>query len=243
MNSKNYFIRFFVICQVVLEIQFCLASGLEFLKLERDGILLKYDRRLKIKDVYEVAEITIREREKVRQIFGEIPSQISFVIFATTGDFTANTKRGWWIAGVFEREEIMLQPPLVLKKRGILKSTIIHELSHSAISIITKENCPVWLSEGLACYMAGEEKPAKSPRPSSISNLEDVILKAKTREEEREARRTAFSAVNFFVDEFGESKIRDILNCLKEGLSFEIALQKTTGTELKEFERRWRNKD
>lgn len=75
----------------------------------------------------------------------------------STGDFTARTGQPWWAAAATKGNRIELQPVAILKQRGVLLTTLRHELAHAVIDSIGNR-APRWLEEGFALYLAGEGK-------------------------------------------------------------------------------------
>ena len=74
----------------------------------------------------------------------------------STGDFTSRTGQPWWAAAATRGNRIELQPVGVLKQRGVLFTTLRHELAHIMIDSISNKRAPRWLEEGFALYLAGE---------------------------------------------------------------------------------------
>src|SRR5207302_8220122 len=75
-----------------------------------------------------------------------------------TGDFTARTGQPWWAAAATRGNRIELQPVAILKRRGVLFTTLRHELAHVVIDSAGNNRAPRRLEEGLAIYLAGEGK-------------------------------------------------------------------------------------
>ena len=74
----------------------------------------------------------------------------------STGDFTARTGQPWWAAAATKGNRIELQPIGILKHRGVLITTLRHELAHAVIDTVSHNRAPRWLEEGFAIYLAGE---------------------------------------------------------------------------------------
>ncbi|HEY0347824.1 MAG TPA: SpoIID/LytB domain-containing protein [Pyrinomonadaceae bacterium] len=74
----------------------------------------------------------------------------------STGDFTSRTGQPWWAAAATKGNRIELQPLPLLKRRGVLWTTLRHELAHAVIDAVSHNRAPRWLAEGLAIYLAGE---------------------------------------------------------------------------------------
>jgi len=74
----------------------------------------------------------------------------------STGTFTGRTGQPPWAAAATKGNRIETQPLAILKRRGVLHTTIKHELAHVIINIIGRGRAPRWLEEGFAIYLAGE---------------------------------------------------------------------------------------
>jgi hypothetical protein len=74
----------------------------------------------------------------------------------STGDFTARTGQPWWAAAATQGNRIELQPVRILKERGVLFTTLRHELAHIMIDSVSNKRAPRWLEEGFAIYLARE---------------------------------------------------------------------------------------
>ncbi len=81
---------------------------------------------------------------------------IDVVIFAETGDFTAETGLAVWSASATIDGAIYMQPVPVLTARGVLDTTIRHEVCLVFLLRRYGADMPAWLAEGLAVYHAGE---------------------------------------------------------------------------------------
>jgi stage II sporulation protein D len=61
-----------------------------------------------------------------------------------------------WVAAHTQGNRIEMQPLAVLESRGVLRSTLRHELLHVLIEAHAKPGLPVWFREGLAQNLAGD---------------------------------------------------------------------------------------
>ena len=84
-------------------------------------------------------------------------SQLTQVILhPSTNDFVTATGQPVWGAGATRGNVIHLQPLAVLRKRGIVATTLRHEFAHAALERLGNNRAPRWLLEGLAIHFAGE---------------------------------------------------------------------------------------
>jgi len=126
----------------------------------------------------------LRRLEKASLRIAE-PSPFEIVIHATTADFIAATGQSGWAAGAARGRRIELQPLGLLNRRGILATTLRHELAHAVIEVLSDGRAPRWLAEGLAIHVAGEGR--------SLARIE-IKNKLAREELERKLARTASAA-------------------------------------------------
>ena len=82
--------------------------------------------------------------------------ELDVIIHHSTGDFVAATGQPPWAAAATRGQQIALQPLPILRRRGVLTSTLRHEYAHAVIDTLGHGRAPRWLAEGLAVYVAGE---------------------------------------------------------------------------------------
>jgi hypothetical protein len=79
------------------------------------------------------------------------------VFHPTVEAYTRATGQPWWTAGAARATRIDLLPRGVLVQRGILQSTLRHEIAHVLSDDVLADR-PLWVREGLAAYLAGETR-------------------------------------------------------------------------------------
>lgn len=84
------------------------------------------------------------------------PATLDVILHATTQEFVLATGQPWWVAAVTRGSRIELQPLRVLRRRGVLTTTLRHEYAHAVIEALARGRTPRWLAEGLAIHIAGE---------------------------------------------------------------------------------------
>jgi SpoIID/LytB domain protein len=128
----------------------------------------------------------------------------------TTGDFVARTGQPWWAAAATRGNRIELQPLDVLKRRGVLETTLRHELAHPLIDQLSHGHAPRWLAEGLALYLAGEGPAISRFAPSSgmtLTQIDQQLAQPRTMEEARAAYASAHREVQLLIKVRGETSV------------------------------------
>jgi stage II sporulation protein D len=127
---------------------------------------------------------------------------------ASTGDFTSRTGQPWWAAAATQGNRIELQPVQILKQRGVLFTTLRHELAHIIIDAVSNKRAPRWLEEGFALYLAGEAQTISryaTRDQLSEDELEQRIRRPRTQEEMRTLYANAYLMVAEMIRRQGES--------------------------------------
>jgi stage II sporulation protein D len=123
-----------------------------------------------------------------------------------------------WIAAYTQRDTIHLQPLASLRDRGLLDSTLRHELLHHAVDTNTHARLPRWFQEGIVEYLAN---PAYSiPTPShDVANLNAELVQRKDRSQVVPAYRESANQVAFLVARYGKPTV---LGWLHSGIPADV---------------------
>jgi hypothetical protein len=128
----------------------------------------------------------------------------------STGDFTARTGQPWWAAAATRGNRIELQPVGILKRRGVLLTTLRHELAHAVIDRASHNRAPRWLEEGFALYLAGEGSTISHYlRRGRVptEELEKRLERPGSAEEMRALYAQAYTDVFYLVRSSGEASV------------------------------------
>jgi len=128
----------------------------------------------------------------------------------STGNFVGRTGQPPWAAAATKRNRIETQPLAILKRRGVLHTTLKHELAHVIVNIISRDRAPRWLEEGFAIYLAGEgEMFARYLRRGKLTTeeLENRLQGPSTQSDMRSLYAEAYLKVNAMVRGEGEASV------------------------------------
>ena len=128
----------------------------------------------------------------------------------STGDFTSRTGQPWWAAAATKGIRIELQPLKILKQRGVLFTTLRHELAHVIIDAVSHEHAPRWLAEGLALHLAGEGQNIKQYAKRGLyseEELEKRLERPTSQQDMRGLYAQAYLSVAEMIRNQGESSV------------------------------------
>jgi stage II sporulation protein D (peptidoglycan lytic transglycosylase) len=135
------------------------------------------------------------------------------IVNKTTGDFVGRTGQPSWAAAATKGTRIELQPLATLKRRGILETTLRHELVHTLVDILGRGKAAHWLAEGLALHIAGEGGLVAryEPKPSlTTAEIEKRLTDDTLNQSANDMRATyaaAYREVKRLIDREGEANV------------------------------------
>src|SRR5215471_17291064 len=189
-------------------------SASHFLTISSDHFRLTYPADIERRDadqVLKTLESTRSDylRRAASAVSVEIPT-LDVRLNETTGDFTGRTGQPWWAAAATKGNRIEFQPLPILKQRGVLFSTLRHELAHVMIDAVSHNHPPRWLAEGFAIYLAGEGEMISrylKRRLLSDEELEQRLERPSSQEEMRSLYAQAYISVAGHVRSEGEAAL------------------------------------
>jgi hypothetical protein len=149
-----------------------------------------------------------------RATIANIP-RVAIRLNESTGDFTSRTGQPWWAAAATQGNRIELQPAAVLKQRGVLFTTLRHELAHIMIDWVSAKRAPRWLEEGFALYLAGEGQLISryaANRRLTEDELEQRLQHPQTQVEMRTLYAEAYLMVTEMIRRQGEASVWNALS-------------------------------
>jgi stage II sporulation protein D len=131
--------------------------------------------------------------------------------WATTEEFIRATGQPAWMAAGNDGQSIALQPLGMLRRKGILNSTLHHELTHLVVHHLRAAGVPHWFEEGLVLYLTHEQILAVHASAGAGRSLEEAVVKPRSEEEMRAAYARALQRVRDLVRQQGDSALWRIL--------------------------------
>jgi len=158
---------------------------------------------------------TLQALEESRRGFGSraevLPAKVQARTWETSEEFIRASGQPGWVAASNDGRVIQLQPLSTLKHKGILASTLRHELTHLVVRRLRAPQVPRWFEEGLVLYLTGEQPGAGAGTSLSGRSLEEAVTRARSEEEMKAAYAAALARVRALARERGEPALWQIL--------------------------------
>lgn len=210
---------------------------------------LRYDKKLQV-DADSVKETLEKCYFDVGRDFKYFPSSKTVVFLYSQDDFKNIFKLPSGIRAFYDGN-IRIPLPNRALNRDEFSKYIYHEYTHAVVSAMTNNNCPPWLSEGLAVWEEYKDKDdamshvfgkSVDRKQLSISSLYTAFnFETDGGGELRASYLLAYSIVKYIIDNWGMVGVRNLLAHIKDGRHFANAVDDEFLLSEKEFENRWRN--
>jgi stage II sporulation protein D len=143
-----------------------------------------------------------------------LDSKVQLRVFPSLETYRNSTGEAGWIAAYTRGHVISLQPLATLKSKGILESTLRHELTHLLVESRARKDTPLWFREGLVLYLAD---PSQNVEPVAMSEqaMEAAMEHPGSRESSQRVYAAARSRVAQLVEQNGRASV---LHWLSAGL-------------------------
>lgn len=158
---------------------------------------------------------TLETLETLRRELGDraktLPAKVRVQAYESTEQFIRATGRPAWAAAASGAETIELQPLRTLKRKGILKETLEHELYHLALRPLRAAGVPSWYEEGMVEYLTGERVVAPRNASPAGNDWSKAFLSPRTEAEMRYAYAAALERVKRLAREQGHAALWRVL--------------------------------
>jgi len=210
---------------------------------------LRYDKELPV-DADFMKKLLERCYSDVGGDLKYFPDSKTVVFFYSADDFKNIFKLSPSIRAFYDGN-IRIPLPGKTLSREELSNYIYHEYTHAAVSAKTNNNCPAWLSEGLAMWEEYKNKDADmadvfsrhiNDAQISLGSLYTAFNVTAENEKELSAHYLlAYSVVRYIVDNWGIEDLRNLLVRMGNGQHILNAIDDEFLLSEKEFEKRWKN--
>ncbi|HEX8139281.1 MAG TPA: SpoIID/LytB domain-containing protein [Pyrinomonadaceae bacterium] len=159
----------------------------------------------------EAARRDLERRLTTARLPQPAPGSLEVIIHETTPAFIASTGLAGWAAAASRGSRIELQPLALLRRRGVLTTTLRHEYAHVVIEQLGRGRTARWLAEGLAVHVAGEGAMLAPFSPRAKWRREELERKldrpAASAAEMRSLYAAAYEEVRALVRSEGEASL------------------------------------
>jgi stage II sporulation protein D len=182
------------------------ATGWDWQTRDSESFALKSTQPEQDAEVLTVAEKTLAALRS--QLGWTLNFKAQLRVFPTLDAFRNTTGQPGWIAAYTRGHVISLQPLAVLKGKGVLESTVRHELVHLLVESHARAGTPIWFREGLALYLSDPEKKSE-PIVMPEGEIEAVLQRhpAASREQLQRAYAAARTLVTDMVQRNGQNVV------------------------------------
>lgn len=172
--------------------------------------------REEIEGILQNAELTYFPKFKIDGNF-----LLNVYVCSDLREFLRKTGASQWNGAYYVHDTIYLQRLPVLKERGILEQTLIHEFLHFCVSFVAGKQCPIWLNEGLVVNLSRETQEIECFHKNVSEDVDfaelDRNLRAEKVEIVREAYDVAAQKVEKLLQVVSFDQLLGVLRELKAG--------------------------
>jgi hypothetical protein len=215
-------------------------------QIAENNVVVRFGDKSLEMEAQSVASLASRNLQQLAEKYHLSPvAQIEIQMSFTITEFCQLTGSPWWQGSIYQNRIIHLQPVRILRERGILETTLRHELVHRLVDDQTKGHCPIWLSEVLAIYNSGEItvlKPVKKRVKRDELRWKELERRLQSAPSKEEAERLYFQLYllgQFLERNFHPHQITKIILLLGAGRAFDQAAREILNASAKEIEQSW----
>lgn len=181
--------------------------------------------------------------------FGYQPGRPISVVLHTGQAFGRDTGNPGWADTLFDSRTASIHLPLqgALEDLGVVSRVLRHQFVHALVQdklASYAPNLPVWITEGLALQLAEDPWPDLEGLNRPEARLIPLTtLRTEWHKLSPELRAFAYweaaKATKTLTDRFSVYKVRQLMNLIREGQSFETAFEQKLSISYDRFERTW----
>ncbi|MEJ2010125.1 MAG: hypothetical protein P8Z30_18550, partial [Acidobacteriota bacterium] len=158
---------------------------------------------------------TLNQLESWRRFLKQFASpgtrRVQVETWNTTAEFIRATGEPGWVAGSSDGKSIYLQPLATLAAKGILISTLRHELTHLTLHRLRAPGVPEWFEEGFVLYLTDEPINKGVRARASGRTLGQALARPRSAPEMHIAYAKAALLVRQFAEQHGPMALWQVL--------------------------------
>lgn len=158
---------------------------------------------------------TLHQLESWHRVLAEQASpgadKVRAATWNTTAEFIQATGQPGWVAGSSDGRSIFLQPLATLAGKGILESTLRHELTHLTLHRLRAPGVPGWFEEGFVLHLTGERIDSGMRLAADRRTLGEAVARARSAAEMRAAYARAALLVRRLAEQRGSNVLWQVL--------------------------------
>ena len=179
---------------------------------------------------------------------GYFPDARTKIFFYSKDDFKKTFGMPYFIKAFYDGSIKMPAPETGLDKERLARY-VYHEYTHAIVSAKTKNNCPAWLSEGLAVWEEVRKGKADMLKVAeSLRNVPEIsfrFMDESFRTEDMSRNKAlcyvlGYTLIDFILDGWGLPGLRGVLNRLSGKQHIVNAIDDELLMSEKDFENKWR---
>lgn len=128
-------------------------------------------------------------------------------VFPTPDAYRNSTGQPGWVAASTRGRTIRLQPLKELEKRGIMESTLRHEMFHVLVEARAKAQTPLWFREGIVLVLSNQSAPSSVTTEMRDDQIEAVLRRPVNHEEVQKAYAAALHRVSALMQQYGKESV------------------------------------
>ena len=198
----------------------------KFLKLSVEPALMP-------KTLWNICQLVVKTYKEVGSKLDCFPDgQISISII-NTDNATVQSDLPFWASGSYDGHIMLKYCADGEPELGVLWTLIRHEWTHLLVDLLTDGNCPIWLNEGLAQYIARPllsfekhalEQADKNDTLPTLNELSEPFAHKST-SDRKVAYLQSAAIVSSLIDGSGFHSIRNLLQLIRNDTPIDIALR------------------
>ncbi|MFO0707303.1 MAG: peptidase MA family metallohydrolase [Nitrospira sp.] len=214
-----------------------------------EHFLVRYDGKEAPDAWTQIRSILEYAHQDMSQKFGHMPTKPFPVVLHTNQPFATEADTPALADNLFDDATGTIHIPTAgaLEDLGLLSRVVRHQFAHALIHEklgTQKQAVPIWLAEGLSLHLAEDPWPALDDvknHPLAVMPLQSLQSRWKSvpKESLPAAYHESFLATQHLLDRYNMYGVRQVLNGLQVGLSFDAALQQKLSLTVDAFSRQW----